>query len=48
MTSVTKAGEPCACGCACCAAEAKAPEQEIAELRALKESIDRRLAQLVS
>jgi hypothetical protein len=39
------------CGCGCGSAEAVAPktrEQEIAELEALRESIDRRLQELAS
>ena len=46
MTVVTEAAEACQCGCACCAAEAKTREEEIAELLALRESIERRLADL--
>ena len=49
MTTVTNASDPCGCGCACCADESpKTPEQEIAELRALRESVDRRLSELAS
>lgn len=49
MTTVSNAGDPCACGCACCADDGpKTPEQEIAELEALRESIDRRLSELAS
>lgn len=49
MTTVTNAGEPCSCGCACCEeAQAKTPEQEVAELQALRASIDRRLSELAS
>lgn len=49
MTTVTNASDPCSCGCECCADDApKTPEQEVAELRALRESIDRRLSELVS
>lgn len=46
MTEVTKAAEPCACGCECCATTDKAPDQEIAELKELRQSVDRRLAEL--
>jgi hypothetical protein len=49
MTTVTEANEPCACGCECCADDQpKSPEQEIAELTALQQSIDRRLGELAS
>jgi hypothetical protein len=46
MTEVTKAAEPCTCGCECCATTAKSTEQEIAELQQLRESVERRLAEL--
>jgi hypothetical protein len=47
MTHVTKAAEPCGCGCECCADEdTKSKDQEIAELQALRQSVDRRLAEL--
>lgn len=46
MTEVTKAAEPCSCGCECCATTAKTPDQEIAELKELRESVDRRLSEL--
>ena len=47
MTAVTQAREGCGCGCECCGdAQPKTAEQEIAELMALRESIDRRLAEL--
>jgi hypothetical protein len=49
MTVVTDAGEACSCGCECCADDQpKTREQEIAELTALQESINRRLDQLAS
>ncbi len=49
MRVVTDAGEACGCGCECCADDQpKTPEQEIAELTALRESIDRRLQELAS
>ena len=46
MTQVTKAAEPCTCGCECCATTAKSTDQEIAELTQLRESVERRLAEL--
>ena len=46
MTEVTNAAEPCSCGCECCATTAKSTEQEIAELTELRQSVDRRLAEL--
>ncbi len=49
MTTVTEANEPCGCGCECCADDhGKSTEQQIAELTALRESIDRRLGELAS
>lgn len=45
--SVVSRAEDCSCGCECCgSAQPKSPEQEIAELRVLRESIDRRLSEL--
>jgi len=46
MTAVTEAREPCGCGCECCGETAKEPQVEIAELNRLRQSIDRRLAEL--
>ena len=46
MTEVTKAAEPCACGCECCSTTAKSTDQEIAELKQLRESVERRLSEL--
>lgn len=46
MTEVTRAAEPCTCGCECCSTTAKSSDQEIAELKQLRESVDRRLAEL--
>lgn len=46
MTAVTEAKEPCGCGCECCGDTAKAPAEEIVELTKLRDSIDRRLAEL--
>ena len=46
MTEVTKAAEPCGCGCECCATAEKSTDQEIAELKELRQSVDRRLAEL--
>ena len=46
MTVVTNAAEPCACGCECCDRAEKTVQEEIADLRALRESIDRRLSEL--
>jgi hypothetical protein len=47
MTALTQAHEGCGCGCECCGdAEPKTAEQEIAELTALRASIERRLAEL--
>lgn len=46
MTMVTKAAEPCACGCACCADTPHVREHEVAELKAVRDSAARRLAEL--
>lgn len=46
MTAVTEAKEACGCGCACCGEAVKTPEQEITELHTLRDSIERRLAEL--
>ncbi len=46
MTVVTNANEACGCGCECCGDAEKSKDQEIAELRALRESVERRLAEL--
>lgn len=45
MTAVTEAAEPCGCGCSCCGDDISA-EDEVAQLRTLRESIDQRLAEL--
>jgi hypothetical protein len=47
MTVVTDAGEACGCGCGA-DDQPKTREQEVAELIALRESIERRLDQLAS
>ncbi len=46
MTVVTNADEACGCGCECCAGDPKPRYVEVAELRTLRESVDRRLAEL--
>jgi hypothetical protein len=46
MTEVTRAAEPCSCGCECCTTLAKNTEAEIVELQQLRQSVDRRLAEL--
>lgn len=46
MTAVTEAKEACGCGCECCGDAVKTPEQEITELHVLRDSIERRLAEL--
>lgn len=46
MSEVTSANVACGCGCECCGSEEKTVEQQIADLKTLRESIDRRLAQL--
>ncbi len=44
----SQALDSCGCGCGSQAVAPKTPEQEKAELEALRDSIDRRLAQLAS
>lgn len=46
VTDVTNANEPCGCGCACCSDAPKRTEDQVTELRALRERIDQRLAEL--
>ena len=48
MTTVTNAGEPCGCGCECCedGPKGKSRDEEIEELRSLREAVERRLAEL--
>lgn len=46
MTDVTNAAEPCGCGCACCDGKPQSKEEQIHELRRLRESVDSRLAEL--
>lgn len=48
MTTVTRANQPCGCGCACCedGPRGKPRDQEIKELRSLREAVERRLAEL--
>lgn len=46
MTVVTEATDPCACGCACCSDRPTSTDDEIAHLRQLRESVERRLADL--
>lgn len=46
MTTLTAAEEQCGCGCACCGEATKTRDEEIAELTNLRQSIDKRLAEL--
>ena len=46
MTVVTAAREACECGCACCSNGGTTKEEELQQLMTLRESIDRRLAEL--
>jgi len=47
MSDITESKEPCGCGCECCGdAAPKTPEQEIAELQTLRQSVDKRLTEL--
>ncbi|HVM05796.1 MAG TPA: hypothetical protein VM242_11540 [Acidimicrobiales bacterium] len=46
MTTLTAAQEPCGCGCECCGEATKSRDEEIAELNTLRQSIEKRLAEL--
>lgn len=46
VTIITDAKQTCDCGCDCCAPGELTREEEIAELRRLRESADDRLRQL--
>lgn len=46
VTDVTNAAEPCGCGCSCCGGSPKTTEDEIAELRTLRNRVDERLREL--
>lgn len=46
VTDVTNASEPCGCGCACCADTPKTAEEEITELRTLRNKVEQRLSEL--
>lgn len=46
VTDVTNAGEACGCGCDCCSGKSKSTEQELTELRTLRDRIDQRLAEI--
>jgi hypothetical protein len=46
MTVVTEASEPCGCGCQCCDDRPRGRDREVAELRALREAVAKRLAEL--
>jgi hypothetical protein len=46
MTTVTEAEQTCTCGCACCAPVDRTRDEEIAELRELRDAVEQRLAEL--
>lgn len=46
LVQVTNAEEACGCGCACCTPAAVTREEEIAQLRRLRESVEGRLEEL--
>lgn len=46
LLTLTEAREPCGCGCECCVPTERSPEEEIAELRRIREATERRLAEL--
>lgn len=45
-TVATISAAPCACGCECCESTPKTTDEEAAELRRMREQIDRRLSEL--
>lgn len=48
MTTVTNAEQACGCGCDCCAPSELTRDQEITQLRRLRESADQRLEELAA
>lgn len=46
VTDISNATEACGCGCACCSEAPKSAAEEVAELHALRDRIDQRLAEL--
>ncbi len=46
VTTVTAADQACGCGCDCCHTDELDRDEEIVQLRSLRDSVDRRLARL--
>ncbi len=46
LMTITEGREACGCGCDCCAPVGKSREEEITELRHLRDATERRLAEL--
>jgi hypothetical protein len=46
VTTITNAEQACGCGCDCCAPSQLSRDEEIAQLRRLRESADERLNEL--
>ena len=46
MTTVTNAEQECDCGCECCGSKPKSIDEEVAQLRILRQAIENRLAEL--
>jgi hypothetical protein len=46
MTTITQAEQACGCGCDCCAPGQLSRDEEIEQLRRLRESADERLEEL--
>lgn len=46
LPSATGEQRACECGCSCCGGGPKTPEEELEELQALKQAVERRLAEL--
>ncbi|MBW3665364.1 MAG: hypothetical protein KY469_19900 [Actinobacteria bacterium] len=46
MTTITNAEHACGCGCDCCAPSQLTREEELVQLRRLRQSADERLKEL--
>lgn len=46
LLQITNAEQACGCGCACCAPEKLTREDEVEQLRQLRDSVERRLMEL--
>lgn len=46
LPTVTSAEQTCGCGCDCCGPEQLSPDEEIRQLEELRDSTEKRLAEL--